>query len=115
MLVIRSQQMDTFRGYMSNQFATLLMACITDLFPDASTGLDAQEMHVTIQWGIKRTRQYQFTSQNSIAKYIFLTFLFGKDFEKDPTLSWMHAILNDNDIDSPDLKMDKIFDLLIEG
>jgi len=64
----------------------------------------------TIQLAVTRAEAYGFISERDVCYYINLMFLLGSNFDNDPQLPWVGAILNDKAINHPGTKAKKLYD-----
>jgi hypothetical protein len=92
MLVIRDEQLRVLaRVALPNWIAKHLK----QFFPRHCAALGEAGLRERVSDGIARAVAHGFTSDVEISHYIDLMFVFGTDFDTDPTLAWPQAILSD--------------------
>ena len=63
-----------------------------------------------VRYASQRASAYGFVSEQDVCKYVDLTLLFGRDFDRDPSLGWAEAILLDPDFKSPTERAGELYD-----
>lgn len=110
MLRIRKEQMDVFRQYMLEQFEDKMVVHLNKYFSGRCAELGEDGVRETIRYGISQAEKYGIVIESDVSRYINLMFTFGRDFDKDPTLSWAAKILNDHDLIGRRQKMDALYE-----
>src|SRR5215203_5799575 len=94
-MVIRSEQMSTFSRAAVETFEDHMVVHLNKCFPAQCQAGGEQKVRETIRYGIERASTYGIKAQRDVCKYIDLMFVYGRDFDKDPNLTWPSAVLND--------------------
>lgn len=94
MLVIRREQLEAFRRYMSGQFEDRMVAHLKRYFPDRCAPLSDEEVRESIRYGVERADAYEICIEQDVSRYINLMYILGRDFDRDPDLPWAQAILS---------------------
>ncbi len=90
--------MDAFSTSSLHRFETELTAHFRDHLPVHYHALGEEGTRQAIRYGIERARSYAIQTEPGIATYIRHMFLFGRDFDRDPQLSWAGRVLLDMSI-----------------
>jgi hypothetical protein len=107
MLNIRQEQNDAFLQHRARSFECRMYAHVTRIWPAECKELGEEAVRQTIRFGVGRAQVYGLALEYDVARYVDLTFVYGRDFDKDPRLPWVRAILNDDRLD-PSEKMDSV-------
>src|ERR1700730_7854999 len=92
MLTMRSPQMTVLSEDLRRRFQHRLMDHAQRYFPDVCQML-GYELRATVRTCIRRGQKYGFTSQRDLCKFLNLTFIFGREFDRDPRCGWATEIL----------------------
>lgn len=68
------------------------------IFPAKFEAVGPTNLQVMVKYGITSTAKYGIVAENNIMIYIFLMFLLGSGFNKDPQFSWARDVLEDSSI-----------------
>jgi len=93
-MIIRREQSSVFSNAASKSFEDRVFAHVSKCFPGECSALGDDGTRETIQYGKERASAYGANGEREIVKYIDLMFAFGRDFDRDPALSWASAVLN---------------------
>ncbi len=103
---LRKEQLEAFERYMREGFVRRVMAHLRRFFPAQCAELGDQGLREMVHYGIERAGSYGIEAEGDISRYIDLMFEFGRDFDSD--LRWAAEILNDESIESPSERMDRL-------
>jgi hypothetical protein len=106
---IRSEQMAFFSNASLKTFEDRVLPHLNKCFPAQCAALGEPELRSTIQYGITRAASYGITTEREVCKYIDLMVVFGRDFDRDPTLPWVSAILNGRHWRTPTVKLEHLY------
>lgn len=95
MLTIREEQLDVFRGEAIQQLTETLAADLRRGLPAHVQALGEQGTLDAIRAGIDRAGAYGIITREGVSGYVKLMFLFGSDFDTDPSRAWAGQVLND--------------------
>jgi hypothetical protein len=109
MLRIRKEQMDAFKEYMLKQFEDKMVIHLNKYFAGPCGELGEEGVREAIHHGVNQAETYGIVVEYDVSRYINLMFTFGRDFDKDPTLSWAASILNDQNLLGRRQKMDALY------
>ncbi|OQY28744.1 MAG: hypothetical protein B6244_06175 [Candidatus Cloacimonetes bacterium 4572_55] len=114
MLVIRKQQMDALSQVVMDTFEDRMVAHLYDTFPEKCAEMGESSVREDIQYGVQRSAQYGIEAERDVCRYIDVMFVLGRDFDNDPSLPKIRAILIDQNIKYARTRMDTIFELIVE-
>jgi hypothetical protein len=109
MLTIRKEQMSVFGPLGIKAFEDRMLAHLKKVFPEQSESLGDPKLRESIQYGTQRAAAYRITSERDVCKYIDLMILYGRDFDKDPSLPWAQSVLQNQGIRNPSSKIERLF------
>ncbi len=95
MLIIRSEQKDSFREAARKGFETEMLTHLRKFSPALFQAAGEEQMFKAVQLGIESAESYGFTFRGPIRLYLELMLLFGSRFDTDPQYPWAIEILND--------------------
>jgi hypothetical protein len=95
MLTIRAEQMERFEEAATKGFEDRMLPFLTSYFPEQSKQLGEENIRALIQYGISRSRAYGIVTEIDVGQYIALMFIFGGNFDTDPTYPSLRRILVD--------------------
>ena len=64
-------------------------------FPEECAPLSNDELRESIQRHTEEARPYAIEDENALAKFIYLKWLLGEDFEDLPDCAWLMGLLED--------------------
>ncbi len=114
MLKIRPEQMEELSKVTLKAFEDDMVEHIKEFFPKYYEIMGEPTIRNVIQYGVDRAEEYEFTSQRDVCLYINLMFFLGSDFDVDPQLRWVEAILRDETITDPATRIDTLYDTATE-
>ena len=109
MLTLRKEQVKVLGPLGMKSFEDRVVAHLHKIFPAEAQALGEPKLHDAIRYGTQRARSYSIVSERDVCKYIDLSILYGRDFDKDPNLPWAQSILENKAIRSPTTKVDRLF------
>ena len=95
MLIIRRQQIEIFEAANFAQFEQEMLEHLRRELPAHYSGLGEAATREAIRYGIQKARTYGIRTHYGVKAYLKLLFVFGRDFDADPTLEWAGRVLND--------------------
>ena len=108
MLVIRQEQIDAFREYMTRQFENQMLSHVQRYFHYDFQVLGEQNVRKMIRYGIEHSKSYGLVMEDDVSKYIEMMFAFGRNFDTDSAYSWAAQILKDEDLTGA-MKMERVY------
>lgn len=93
-MIIRSAQMEAFGRHNTEDFHRFMIALIREDFPE-SAPLTNAEMRASNDRHAAAAREYAIEDENSLAKFIYLKWLLGEEFQELPDRSWLLGLLED--------------------
>ena len=93
MLVIRNEQMRAMAREPLAAFKDQLAAHVVRDFPEQAEMLGTSKILDAIHYGVEKALHFGFETSRELSRYVYLMFIFGRDFEKDDELPWAGEIL----------------------
>ena len=111
MLIIRNEQLESFRQYALREFIRNMSEYLSAAYPRKTAALSEAELHSEIQAGIEHAAKYNVRLQYDVQQFLSLRMEFGPNFDSQRNFrsAWMAKILNDEGL-SPTEKMDALSD-----
>src|SRR5579871_4499471 len=94
-MIVRTAQMAQFQSIKQNQFHQFMISFLRENFSEETVALSDEELIESIELHSSEAEPYAITDQNSIAKFIYLKWLLGDDFEELPDRPWIYGLLDD--------------------
>jgi hypothetical protein len=91
--VIRSSQIEQLDRVQEERFEARLAAHLTEHFPEPAGELGPDGVLAAIRHGVRKARGYGIETERDLCKYLDLMFVFGRDFDDDPSLPWASRVL----------------------
>lgn len=110
MLVIRDRQMDSLEKHAHEQFERRMTSHLKRFFPSEYEKAGEPATTEMIRRGIQNASGLGFKSERDVCLYLSLMYVFGEDFETNPELGWVPAILGDEAIDDPSEKIERLYE-----
>ena len=110
MVMIRRAQMTAFQDAALRDFERRMVLHLSQTFPAVCEPLGDAGVRESIQYGMQRAGSYGIAAERDVCKYIDLMFVFGRDFDKDPSLPWAAGILHDDDLGDASKRMEALSD-----
>lgn len=107
---IRPEQMESFSEAAVQDFEDRMVVHLEKFFMEQCEALGEDEMRKAIREGIDRAAGHGITAERGVCKYIDLMFAFGRRFDESRELPWAQKILNDQALDDPGTKVDRLYD-----
>ena len=95
MLVVTAEQMTILGQHRQRAFHAQLAAHGREHFPAQFEGLPSPALEALVASIVERAATHQLSTERDISKYFNLACIFGLAFDKDPSLPWATAILDD--------------------
>jgi hypothetical protein len=109
MLTISPEQMARFSEVAVKRFEDQMVPFLATHFPDQSRKLGDERVRLLVRYGIDRARAYGIFRERDVCQYISLMFVFGGDFDKNPSLSSMRAALDDPRMNGPGMRIKALY------
>lgn len=93
MLTFRPAQVQAFDEATLKDFVKLMEQHLKKFFPQFCEAAGGAVVKDYIRYGVKRAVSYQITAKRDVSRYIDLMVSLGRDFDRDPDLSWAGEIL----------------------
>ena len=107
-MIIRSEQLDAFTGFLDKAFQERVAAYLRRNLPEHTAGLDDEELYKRVDVWRARAARFGVTTQRAIAKWCFLAMVTSETFDEEPKL---HEYLTDATPD-PTTKINTLMDAL---
>jgi hypothetical protein len=107
MLLIRQEQLESFRSQIINKFASEMSFRLFLLFPTQTASMEQPELEKQIKYCISKAVSYGITLEGDAQRYLEHAVLHGWDFDSRPETPWVGEILRDPHLDG-EAKMDRI-------
>lgn len=114
MLQIRKEQSDSFSVVMRRKFNNRMVLHIQECFPEHYEKLREDNTRELVDIGVDKAATYDIVSERDVCKFIDLMLGFGVDFDENPEYPWASDILNDETLNSPSIKTNKLYDAAME-
>jgi len=108
MLTLRKEQVKVFGPIALKSFEDRVVAHLQKVFPEKSAELGEDTLRDAIKYETQRAAAYSIKSERDVCKYIDLSILFGRNFDKDSNLPWAQKILQNKNIRNPSTKVDRL-------
>lgn len=108
MIQINAEQMAAFQHNAEARYADDLCARLSALYPEETTALGDARLRRLVAEGIPKARTYDLAAERDVALFVDLMLFLGAGFDTDPNLPWAAAILNDDYITDPQLRIDTL-------
>ena len=109
-MVIRAEQMARFSKAAAVTFEDEVVVHLNKCFPEECRAFGEPKVRETVRYGVERASAYGITAQRDVCKYIDLMFVFGRDFDRDPKLTWPSAVLKDRAMREPTVKLERLYE-----
>lgn len=110
MLIIRQEQMEVLKEYMTKRFEDLMVSHLNVYFSKECQALGEEEVRKKIRDGIDQAKTHGIMIERDVSRYINLILLFGSNFDKDPAFPWAGNILKDESIGGPSQRMNMLYE-----
>ena len=108
MLTIRKEQMAVLEAHLARRFHAFLRQHVRRDLEIAEKSLSDSDLGELIKTAITRASAYEVTAERAVAMFLDLMLIKGRDFDRDPQLSWARKILDSKDVDGT-AKMQRIY------
>ena len=107
MLILRKEQMNVLRAYMSEQFEQRMTNHIRETFPDRIKDIPDERIRVVVQNSMKKAESFGIEYEDDIRRFIEFLIIYGIQLDVRQETQWIGDILRRNDLDGT-AKMDLI-------
>lgn len=108
MLTIRNTQLQALAKKPREQFVREMQNHLYEHFPTEAWRLTPEELYEQTNTLVNRAGIYGLLSRQQVCRFINLAAHYGWEFDSDPELRWMHAILIDPALDEPGQRLDRL-------
>lgn len=113
MLRIKGEQMAVFSEEAVKDFENRMIVHLRKFLPAHVEPLGDAQIGEFIRRGIERAASHGIVNERGVCSYVDGMFVFGRDFDTDPNLSWASAILGDRSLKGP-TKAARLFDAMLK-
>lgn len=110
MLKIREEQYEELGKVTLKRFEDEMIEHLQKFFPKYYEIYGEPLIRKVIQYGTERAEIYGFLTKRDTPLYIDLMMLLGSHFDQDPQYPWAIEILEDQSVENPIEKADKLYD-----
>jgi hypothetical protein len=114
MLIIRGEQMETFRSAALVAFEAEMMAHCQAFSPPLCKTLGDERLLGFIRLGMDRASAYGFTNRGPIRSYLEMMLLFGSAFDTDPQYPWAQVILANETIPDQMFRAERLYEKTLD-
>lgn len=108
MLTIRKEQVAVLSAAEVEKFIDRVATHVTKFFPDQVKALGEEKTREAIRYGISQAAVYGIKAEREVCLYIDLMFALGRDFDKDPAVSFASVILRDGNIKGSAVRINRV-------
>jgi hypothetical protein len=94
-MIIRASQMQKFEEVKVNEFRRFMIAFLREQFAEECEPLSDADISARIEAHTSEANTYDIVDENSVAKFIYLKWLLGEEFEELPDPEWLFGLLED--------------------
>jgi len=94
-MMIRGAQLRQLAGTRERAFEGFVMALLHEQVPERCALVSDDELRNCIRKSTARSQKYGIGDENSIAKFVYLTWLLGEGFEDAPQNLWLGSLIRD--------------------
>jgi len=94
MLRIRQEQVDVFEQELLEVYINEMIDHARLYFPEPCASKDERQLREFIVDGIRKAHKYGIRTSRDITLFLNLMFVFGSDFDADPSLPWSERIFS---------------------
>lgn len=109
MLTLRRDSFRAFRRAGREELLRRASAHLREHFPETCERLGPNGLRRAVRQGLGRARSYGILAERGVVKYLNLMFLFGRDFDRDPSLPWARPILLEESEPPGMLKIERLY------
>lgn len=114
MLVIRAEQMDTFKKATLLSFEDAMIQHMARFSPPLFKAAGKEQVRKAVWHGIEQAKKYGFTNRGPVRFYLELMVLFGSSFDTDPQYPWANEILAGQDTGSQMQRAERLYEKTID-
>ena len=113
MIILRNEQKDSLKIPLIHKQVLGLVAHIKKHFPRATAEKTDDELYDRIKKTVKGAEKYGIKAERDVFKYINISMLYGVDFDERPETAWTVKYLTHEDISSPSLRINRLYDEVV--
>jgi hypothetical protein len=95
MYTIRRSQIEAMSELLAHRWEERMVIHLETFFPEACAERGPAGVRAAIDLGVKKAARYNIFSERDVCKFLNFMFVYGFDFDVDPSLPWAAEILND--------------------
>jgi len=107
---LRDKQIALFADRALQTFEDELVEHIKEFAPRHTAVLQEAGTRRVVQLGVRRAREYGFTSRGPVRFHLELMFTLGSSFDTDPQLPWASSILTDENVSNQVERADRLYE-----
>ena len=108
MLVIRGEMMHALAASAHAGFVGRARSHLQRYFPEKCEAMGTRRLTQFIEYGIFRAREWDFTLEPDIIRYITIMMVFGHAFDRDENHAWARHILTSRAPPDPSQRMTRL-------
>lgn len=110
MIVVRQAQMACLAAARRREFARAMCRYLRREFPAQLWAMSAHELQARIEQALADADRHGLRSAQECCRYFNLCVLYGWDFERRDGNAWMTAILDDAEVSSAGMRLQRLID-----
>jgi hypothetical protein len=108
-IIIHKDQMEALGRVELRKFEDKMVLHLRQFFPQRCQELGEAGTRQSIRHGVERAEAYGLTAERDVTKYVDVMFVYGQDFDQDPSQRWAQVILTDGSLkDTPAAKASRL-------
>lgn len=113
MLVVRKEQIAALAQDTPKKFEERMLRYVQQYFLKQCEILGEVDTREVVRKSIIQANKYNFKSDHDVCIYINLVFMLGSGFDSDPMYPWAAALLHDEGIGNPSMRIDQLYNKAI--
>ena len=113
MLIIRKEQMESFRKYIIEQFVDRSVIHLQAIFPDKTKHIAETDLRAIIHRGLNKAEIYNVRIENDVLRFLEYILKYGEDFDTSGGTAWAGEILRMENVQSS-IKMDRLDEYIVK-
>ncbi len=115
MLLIRREQMDVFSAQSRLLFERRLTSHFVATYPrETSQAGGPAQIRRVVEEGVKRAASFGFEAADELTLFVALLFMLGCDFDSDPQLPWVRALLSEGHPQNSRQRIEALYDAAVD-
>lgn len=110
MIVIRREQMDSFRAAARRTFEDRMVRHLAQFSPPLFKTIKEEQMLRVVRLGMEQAAGYGFDQRGPVRLYLELMLLFGSYFDSDPQYPWAAETLKERTNDPQLLRSERLYE-----